>query len=86
MALTLAGVPGSAAASVVLGYRLLTVWLPLIPGLLALAGPAVNLVLGFALVVLRKVIDRRIAPFDARPAQFGARPKWDDTALLILGL
>ncbi|KAF5993593.1 lysylphosphatidylglycerol synthase transmembrane domain-containing protein [Streptomyces mirabilis] len=37
VALTLAGVPGSAAASVVLGYRLLTVWLPLIPGLLALA-------------------------------------------------
>ncbi|MFF3655128.1 lysylphosphatidylglycerol synthase domain-containing protein [Streptomyces olivochromogenes] len=37
VALTLAGTPGSAAASAVLGYRLLTVWLPLIPGLLALA-------------------------------------------------
>ncbi|QIY74494.1 YbhN family protein [Streptomyces sp. RLB1-33] len=37
VALTLAGAPGSAAASAVLGYRLLTVWLPLIPGLLALA-------------------------------------------------
>ncbi|MGW4603053.1 lysylphosphatidylglycerol synthase transmembrane domain-containing protein [Streptomyces sp. NPDC004279] len=35
-ALALAGVPGSAAASVVLGYRLLTVWLPLIPGLAVL--------------------------------------------------
>jgi uncharacterized membrane protein YbhN (UPF0104 family) len=37
VALTLAGAPGRATASVVLGYRLLTVWLPLIPGLLALA-------------------------------------------------
>ncbi|WP_329531463.1 flippase-like domain-containing protein [Streptomyces sp. NBC_01450] len=37
MALRLAGAPGSAAASAVLGYRLLTVWLPLVPGLLALA-------------------------------------------------
>ncbi|MGW1159868.1 lysylphosphatidylglycerol synthase transmembrane domain-containing protein [Streptomyces sp. NPDC002519] len=36
LALTLAGVPGSAAASVVLGYRLLTVWLPLVPGLAVL--------------------------------------------------
>jgi len=36
LALTLAGAPGSAAASVVLGYRLLTVWLPLIPGLVLL--------------------------------------------------
>ncbi|MFI9644862.1 YbhN family protein [Streptomyces sp. NPDC052040] len=36
-ALTLAGVPGSAAASVVIGYRLLAVWLPLLPGLLVLA-------------------------------------------------
>ncbi|MFJ5530716.1 lysylphosphatidylglycerol synthase domain-containing protein [Streptomyces sp. NPDC093261] len=36
LALTLAGVPGSAAASVVIGYRLLTVWLPLVPGLLVL--------------------------------------------------
>ncbi|MGW5475178.1 lysylphosphatidylglycerol synthase transmembrane domain-containing protein [Streptomyces sp. NPDC004008] len=36
LALTLAGVPGSAAASVVLGYRLLTVWLPLAPGLVVL--------------------------------------------------
>lgn len=35
-ALALAGAPGAAAASVVLGYRLLTVWLPLVPGLLAL--------------------------------------------------
>ncbi|MFD0504105.1 YbhN family protein [Streptomyces chiangmaiensis] len=35
-ALALAGAPGSAAASVVLGYRLLTVWLPLIPGLVVL--------------------------------------------------
>ena len=37
MALRLAGAPGGAAASAVLGYRLLTVWLPLVPGLLALA-------------------------------------------------
>ncbi|MFI6488599.1 YbhN family protein [Streptomyces sp. NPDC050564] len=36
LALTLAGAPGSAAASAVLGYRLLTVWLPLLPGLVAL--------------------------------------------------
>lgn len=36
LALTLAGAPAGAAASVVLGYRLLTVWLPLLPGLLAL--------------------------------------------------
>lgn len=37
LALTAAGAPGAAAASAVLGYRLLTVWLPLIPGLLVLA-------------------------------------------------
>lgn len=36
LALTLAGAPGDAAASTVIGYRLLTVWLPLIPGLVAL--------------------------------------------------
>jgi uncharacterized membrane protein YbhN (UPF0104 family) len=36
LALTLAGAPGGAAASTVLGYRLLTVWLPLVPGLLTL--------------------------------------------------
>ncbi|WTI34936.1 flippase-like domain-containing protein [Streptomyces sp. NBC_00589] len=36
LALTLAGAPGGAAATAVLGYRLLTVWLPLLPGLLAL--------------------------------------------------
>ncbi|MDH6455121.1 MULTISPECIES: lysylphosphatidylglycerol synthase domain-containing protein [unclassified Streptomyces] len=37
-ALTAAGgAPAAAAASVVLGYRLLTVWLPLFPGLLVLA-------------------------------------------------
>ncbi|MEV0174658.1 lysylphosphatidylglycerol synthase domain-containing protein [Streptomyces sp. NPDC050803] len=35
-ALTAAGAPGAAAASAVLGYRLLTVWLPLLPGLLVL--------------------------------------------------
>lgn len=35
-ALVAVGVPGSAAASTVLGYRLLTVWLPLLPGLLVL--------------------------------------------------
>jgi uncharacterized membrane protein YbhN (UPF0104 family) len=35
-ALTAGGAPGAAAASVVLGYRLLTVWLPLVPGLLVL--------------------------------------------------
>ncbi|MER7497862.1 lysylphosphatidylglycerol synthase domain-containing protein [Streptomyces pharetrae] len=37
LALTAAGAPAAAAASAVLGYRLLTVWLPLIPGLLVLA-------------------------------------------------
>ncbi|MEV8554078.1 lysylphosphatidylglycerol synthase domain-containing protein [Streptomyces glaucescens] len=37
LALTAAGAPPPAAASAVLGYRLLTVWLPLIPGLLVLA-------------------------------------------------
>ncbi|AOR30226.1 hypothetical protein BFF78_03355 [Streptomyces fodineus] len=37
LALTVSGAPGSAAASAVLGYRLLTVWLPLLPGLLVLA-------------------------------------------------
>ncbi|MYW20381.1 TIGR00374 family protein, partial [Streptomyces sp. SID2955] len=36
-ALTAAGTPGAGAASAVLGYRLLTVWLPLLPGLLVLA-------------------------------------------------
>ncbi|MFE9810993.1 lysylphosphatidylglycerol synthase domain-containing protein [Streptomyces sp. NPDC005227] len=36
LALTLAGAPGSAAASTVLGYRLLTSWLPLVPGLMTL--------------------------------------------------
>ncbi|GAA5012984.1 lysylphosphatidylglycerol synthase domain-containing protein [Streptomyces siamensis] len=36
LALTLAGASGSAAASTVLGYRLLTTWLPLLPGLMAL--------------------------------------------------
>jgi uncharacterized membrane protein YbhN (UPF0104 family) len=36
LALSLCGAPGAAAASVVLGYRLLTVWLPLLPGLLVL--------------------------------------------------
>ncbi|MFJ4626360.1 YbhN family protein [Streptomyces sp. NPDC088847] len=35
-ALTESGTTASAAASVVIGYRLLTVWLPLIPGLLVL--------------------------------------------------
>ncbi|MET7684828.1 lysylphosphatidylglycerol synthase domain-containing protein [Streptomyces sp. NPDC005423] len=35
-ALTASGAPGATAASVVLGYRLLTVWLPLVPGLLVL--------------------------------------------------
>ncbi|WP_329263583.1 flippase-like domain-containing protein [Streptomyces sp. NBC_01478] len=35
-ALTESGTTASAAASVVLGYRLLTMWLPLIPGLLVL--------------------------------------------------
>ncbi|MFJ8005999.1 lysylphosphatidylglycerol synthase transmembrane domain-containing protein [Streptomyces fagopyri] len=37
LALTVTGAPGGAAASVVLGYRLLTVWLPLVPGLVVLA-------------------------------------------------
>ncbi|MGW3119412.1 lysylphosphatidylglycerol synthase transmembrane domain-containing protein [Streptomyces sp. NPDC001107] len=37
-ALTTAGASGSASVSAVLGYRLLTVWLPLVPGLLVLAG------------------------------------------------
>ncbi|MGW7662249.1 lysylphosphatidylglycerol synthase domain-containing protein [Streptomyces sp. NPDC054756] len=36
-ALTTAGAPAATAASTVLGYRLLTVWLPLLPGLLVLA-------------------------------------------------
>ncbi|MFF0011010.1 lysylphosphatidylglycerol synthase domain-containing protein [Streptomyces sp. NPDC005374] len=36
-ALTAGGAPGAAAASAVLGYRLLTVWVPLLPGLLVLA-------------------------------------------------
>ncbi|MFI1069234.1 YbhN family protein [Streptomyces puniciscabiei] len=36
LALTVSGAPGAAAASTVLGYRLLTVWLPLLPGLLVL--------------------------------------------------
>ncbi|MFR9794925.1 lysylphosphatidylglycerol synthase domain-containing protein [Streptomyces sp. MS06] len=36
LALTAAGAPGDAAASVVLGYRLLTVWLPFLPGMLVL--------------------------------------------------
>jgi uncharacterized membrane protein YbhN (UPF0104 family) len=35
-ALTTAGAPATAAASAVLGYRLLTVWLPLVPGLVVL--------------------------------------------------
>ncbi|MEU6405092.1 lysylphosphatidylglycerol synthase domain-containing protein [Streptomyces sp. NPDC046985] len=36
VALTAAGAPAATAASAVLGYRLLTVWLPLVPGLLVL--------------------------------------------------
>ncbi|MGW7257332.1 lysylphosphatidylglycerol synthase domain-containing protein [Streptomyces sp. NPDC054834] len=36
LALTASGAPAAAAASAVLGYRLLTVWLPLVPGLLVL--------------------------------------------------
>ncbi|NUO44195.1 MAG: TIGR00374 family protein [Streptomyces sp.] len=36
-ALTASGAPATAAASAVLGYRLLTVWLPLLPGLVVLA-------------------------------------------------
>ncbi|MFJ3639864.1 lysylphosphatidylglycerol synthase domain-containing protein [Streptomyces sp. NPDC090108] len=35
-ALTVSGAPTATAASVVIGYRLLTVWLPLVPGLLVL--------------------------------------------------
>ncbi|GAB7059068.1 lysylphosphatidylglycerol synthase domain-containing protein [Streptomyces mexicanus] len=35
-ALTTAGAPGASAASAVMGYRLLTVWAPLLPGLLVL--------------------------------------------------
>ncbi|MFI9761662.1 lysylphosphatidylglycerol synthase domain-containing protein [Streptomyces sp. NPDC051963] len=36
LALTAGGAPASAVASAVLGYRLLTMWLPLVPGLLVL--------------------------------------------------
>ncbi|MFE9453679.1 YbhN family protein [Streptomyces sp. NPDC006739] len=36
LGLTASGAPTAAAASVVLGYRLLTVWLPLVPGLVVL--------------------------------------------------
>ncbi|KUL21199.1 lysylphosphatidylglycerol synthase transmembrane domain-containing protein [Streptomyces regalis] len=36
LTLTAGGAPATAAASAVLGYRLLTVWLPLIPGLVVL--------------------------------------------------
>lgn len=36
LALTMSGAPGATAASAVLGYRLLTVWLPLLPGLVVL--------------------------------------------------
>lgn len=36
LALAAAGAPAAAAASAVLGYRLLTMWLPLVPGLLVL--------------------------------------------------
>ncbi|MET8246412.1 lysylphosphatidylglycerol synthase domain-containing protein [Streptomyces sp. NPDC005202] len=36
LALTATGAPAAAAASAVLGYRLLTVWLPLVPGLVVL--------------------------------------------------
>ncbi|MFD4576293.1 YbhN family protein [Streptomyces sp. NPDC058417] len=36
LALTTTGTPAATAASAVLGYRLLTVWLPLLPGLLVL--------------------------------------------------
>ncbi|MBA4863817.1 flippase-like domain-containing protein [Streptomyces sp. PSKA54] len=36
-ALNAAGAPGSAGVSAALGYRLLTVWIPLVPGLLVLA-------------------------------------------------
>ncbi|MEU2421573.1 lysylphosphatidylglycerol synthase domain-containing protein [Streptomyces sp. NPDC007851] len=37
LALTATGAPGPAAVSAVLGYRLLTGWLPMVPGLLVLA-------------------------------------------------
>ncbi|MER6222088.1 lysylphosphatidylglycerol synthase domain-containing protein [Streptomyces sp900105755] len=37
LALTAAGAPGTAAVTTVLGYRLLTGWLPMAPGLLVLA-------------------------------------------------
>ncbi|MGW1721953.1 lysylphosphatidylglycerol synthase transmembrane domain-containing protein [Streptomyces sp. NPDC002306] len=37
LSLTAAGAPGAAAVSVVFGYRLLTAWLPMAPGLLVLA-------------------------------------------------
>ncbi|MCD7438205.1 lysylphosphatidylglycerol synthase domain-containing protein [Streptomyces lincolnensis] len=36
LALAAAGAPAAVAASAVLGYRLLTVWIPLVPGLLVL--------------------------------------------------
>ncbi|MEU8935361.1 lysylphosphatidylglycerol synthase domain-containing protein [Streptomyces sp. NPDC048409] len=36
LALTASGAPAAAAASAVLGYRLLTMWLPLLPGLVVL--------------------------------------------------
>lgn len=36
LALTASGTPAAAAASAVLGYRLLTMWLPLLPGLVVL--------------------------------------------------
>lgn len=36
LAFTATGAPAAAAASAVLGYRLLTVWLPLVPGLVVL--------------------------------------------------
>ncbi|MBP5898071.1 lysylphosphatidylglycerol synthase transmembrane domain-containing protein [Streptomyces scabiei] len=37
LTLTAAGTPGAAALSVVFGYRMLTAWLPLLPGLVVLA-------------------------------------------------
>lgn len=37
LTLTAAGTPGAAALSAVFGYRMLTAWLPLLPGLLVLA-------------------------------------------------
>ncbi|MDH6624698.1 uncharacterized membrane protein YbhN (UPF0104 family) [Streptomyces sp. LBL] len=37
LTLTAAGAPPAAALSAVFGYRLLTAWLPLLPGLLVLA-------------------------------------------------